>query len=240
MRVDPLHRDASNGYEAVASEFAAVRSAEIGVATVRAWARDLEPGASILDIGCGNGLPIAAALVGDGFDVYGVDAAPTLVAEFRRRLPNATVACEAVETSAFFDRTFDGIIAIGLLFLLPAHRQSEALGRIAAGLKPGGRLLFTSPREPCTWADSLTGLASTSLGHDRYESILSEAGLALVEEYRDEGGNHYYSAALPEAPEGRLPTGGDTTSRRTAADDPGKTIEFGRSVAEEDRVAASR
>lgn len=209
MRADRLLRDASNGYEAVASDFAAARSTEIGVATVRAWARDLEPGASILDVGCGNGLPIAATLVAHGFEVYGIDAAPTLVAEFRRNLPAAAVACEAVESSAFFDRTFDGAIAIGLLFLLPAERQPEALRRIAARLKPGGRLLFNSPRLPCTWADSLTGLASASLGGELYESILSEAGLALVGEYRDEGHSHYYSAVLPEAPMGRAPTSGD-------------------------------
>jgi 2-polyprenyl-3-methyl-5-hydroxy-6-metoxy-1,4-benzoquinol methylase len=194
VRVDHVRRDPSNGYEAVASEFVDARSAEIGVATVRAWARDLEPGASILDVGCGNGLPIAAALIEDGFQVYGIDAAPTLVAEFRRNFPAATVACESVESSPFFDGTFDGVIAIGLLFLLPAERQPEALTRIAARLKPGGRLLFNSPREACTWADTLTGLASTSLGHDRYEAILSEAGMALVEEYRDEGNSHYYSS----------------------------------------------
>mgnify|MGYP001823734355 CR=1 FL=1 len=192
-------RDPSNGYEAIAADFAALRSAStIGVTTVRDWARNLEPGASILDVGCGTGLPISAALVGDGFEVFAIDAAPTLVADFRRRLPEVAVACEAVETSAFFGRAFDGAVAIGVLFLMTAAQQREAIGRIAAALNPGGRMLFTSPREPCTWSDSLTGRLSLSLGHDGYASILANLGLSLVGECCDEGDNHYYSAVLPE------------------------------------------
>ena len=193
--------DASNGYEAVAADFVALRStSSIGVSTVRAWARSLEPGSSILDVGCGNGLPISAALVSDGFDVFGIDASPTLVADFRQRLPDVAVACEAIETSTFFGRTFGGAVAIGVLFLMSPARQRETIGRIAAALNPGAGFLFTSPREPCTWSDALTGRRSLSLGRGEYTSILADFGLSLVGEYSDEGDNHYYAAVLPEQP----------------------------------------
>lgn len=198
-----VDRDPSNGYEAVASDFATLRNrSSIGVTTVRAWASSLEAGASILDVGCGNGVPISSALVDDGFELYGIDAAPTLVAEFRQKLPGIAVACETVENSAFFGRTFDGAVAVGVLFLMPAERQVEAIGRIAAALNPGGRFLFTSPRQPCKWLDSLTGRTSISLGHDNYESILSDFRLSLVAEYDDEGDNHYFSALLAEGAQG--------------------------------------
>ena len=194
-------RDRSNGYEAVAADFAARRTASsIGVTTVRAWARSLEPGASILDVGCGNGLPISAALVSDGFEIFGIDASPTLVADFRQRQPEVVVACEAVQSSAFFDRTFDGAVAIGVLFLMSPAQQRETVGRIAAALNPGGGFLFTSPREPCTWSDTLTGRRSVSMGRDGYATILADFGLSLVGEYSDEGDNHYYSAVLAEQP----------------------------------------
>lgn len=193
--------DPSNGYDAVAADFATLRSASsIGVSTVRAWSRDLEAGASILDVGCGNGLPISAALVSDGFEVFGIDASPTLVADFRQKLPEVAVACEAIETSTFFGRTFDGAVAIGVLFLMSPARQRATIGRIAAALNPGGLFLFTSPREPCTWSDTLTGRRSLSLGRGEYTSILADFGLSLVGEYSDEGENHYYAAVLPEQP----------------------------------------
>jgi SAM-dependent methyltransferase len=187
--------DPSNGYEAAAAEFIDRRSSSrIGVGTVRAWARALPPGASILDLGCGHGSPVAEALLDDGFEIYGVDASPTLSAAFRRRLPGAHIVCEPVEASSLFGRTFDGVIAIGLVFLLPADTQRDLLRRMAAALNPGGRLLFTAPAEVCVWADVLTGRESRSLGAAEYRAILTEAGLDLVGEHRDEGDNHYYDA----------------------------------------------
>ena len=116
--------DRSNGWEAVATEFVRGRQqSRVGVTTVRAWGQSLPQGASVLDLGCGSGVPIAEALVANGFDVHGVDASPTRCAEFRRRFPHAHIACEAVEESAFFDRSFDAAIAWGLLFLLPPPTQ---------------------------------------------------------------------------------------------------------------------
>ena len=194
----PVDPDPSNGYETAASEFMAERDrSRIGVATVRAWARSLEPGTGILDLGCGHGGPIAAALLDDGFAVYGIDASPTLVSAFRSRFPHAHVACEKVEDSNFFDRKFDAIIAIGLMFLLPTDMQGRLIDRVARALNPGGRFLFTSPIEACSWNDLLTGRQSSSLGSRIYRDLLSEAGLALVEECRDEGDNHYYCSRKP-------------------------------------------
>lgn len=191
----PIDHDLSNGYEAVASEFMTRREQSgVGVATVQAWARPLESGASILDLGCGHGMPISAALMDDGFVVYGVDASPSLTATFRSRFPRAHVACEAVEDSSFFGRKFDGVIAVGLMFLLPADMQDRLIRRIAQTLNSGGRFLFTSPAEACTWKDMLTGQQSLSLGAVAYKDLLSDTGLVLVEEYLDEGDNHYYDS----------------------------------------------
>ena len=190
--------DPSNGYEAVASELVERRErSSIGVGTVRDWARSLPPGASILDLGCGHGVPISMALMNDGFEVYGVDASPSLTAAFRRRFPHAPVACEAVEDSRFFGRTFDGIVAVGLIFLLRAEVQRAVIRKVALALNPGGRFLFTCPAQVCTWTDVLTGHQSRSLGAEEYKAVLSDVGLTPVGEYVDEGGNHYFGACKP-------------------------------------------
>ncbi|ACY13942.1 class I SAM-dependent methyltransferase [Haliangium ochraceum] len=187
--------DSANGYEAAARAFIAQRS-DIGANTVREWARALPAAAAILDLGCGHGWPNAHALLSTGYAVYGVDAAPALVAEFRRRCPQVQVACESLEESRFFGRSFDGVIAIGVMFLLPADTQRALIGKVATALRPGGRFLFSAPAENCAWTDVLTGRASRSLGARVYREALAEAGLTLVGGYRDEGANHYYDAVL--------------------------------------------
>jgi 2-polyprenyl-3-methyl-5-hydroxy-6-metoxy-1,4-benzoquinol methylase len=190
-----IAQDDSNGWEAVAGKLIVHRErSRIGVATVRAWAQHLPKGASILDLGCGSGVPISEALLNDGFAVDGIDASPTLVAAFQQRFPHAAVACERAETSRMFGRAYDGILAVGLMFLLAEEAQRSLILRAGAALKPGGRFLFSSPAQACTWLDLMTGRESRSLGAAAYAAILSEARLTLVAEYRDEGESDYYDA----------------------------------------------
>jgi 2-polyprenyl-3-methyl-5-hydroxy-6-metoxy-1,4-benzoquinol methylase len=193
--------DPSNGYEAAAPEFMRRREhSSIGVATVRTWAESLPRHGTILDLGCGSGVPLSEALHDEGFVIHGIDASPTLAAAFRRRLPGAHLACEAIEDSRFFDRQFDGVIAVGVMFLLPAEVQRATIHKVAQALNAGGRFLFTSPAQVCTWTDVLTGHPSYSLGADEYQAVLSSAGLTLVGEYEDEGENHYFDTCLPRSP----------------------------------------
>lgn len=83
----------------------------------------LPPRGSVLDIGCGNGVPISEVLIADGFEIYRVDASATMVAAFRNRFPGVSVECSAVEDSALFGRTFDGVVAWGLVFLMTRDMQ---------------------------------------------------------------------------------------------------------------------
>lgn len=194
----PVRPDPSNGWDAVAGQFIAQRSS-IGAATVRDWSRSLPARASVLDLGCGSGVPISQTLIDEGCRVHGVDASRHLVAEFGQRFPDVPVACETAEDSRFFDRTFDGAVAVGLLFLLPPRTQRTVISRVAGALEPGGRFLFSAPVEAAEWTDVITGRISVSLGDRGYRDALTAAGLVVVDEPVDEGGNHYYAALRPSA-----------------------------------------
>lgn len=190
--------DASAGWDAVADRFAALRS-DVGTDLVQRWSQALPPGSTVLDLGCGTGVPIARTLAAQGFAIFGIDPSPRLVAAFRENLPGAMVACEPAERSRFFDRRFDAAIAIGLLFLLPEAHQVTVIQRVRSALHPRGRFLFSAPREACGWDDSLTGRRSLSLGMERYQALLADAGFALLDTHHDAGGNHYFDAAAIDA-----------------------------------------
>ena len=97
----------------------------------------------MIDLGCGPGFPITDVLVAESLSTFGVDAAPSFVQAFERNLPSTPVVCEAIQDSRFFDRTFDGVLAWGLMFLLSPEDQQRLIQTIADILVPGGRLLFT-------------------------------------------------------------------------------------------------
>lgn len=188
----------STGYEDVAAEFISGRgssSSGIGVSVVADRSKTLPRSASVLDVGCGTGVPISQVLIESGFEVYGVDASPTIVAAFRARFPNVPVECAAVENSDFFARTFDGVVGWGLFFLLDAEVQRRLIEKIAVVLRSGGRLLFTAPKESGSFPpDIMTGRPQFSLGYEEYRKALDAHGMSLEGTAVDIGGNHYYFA----------------------------------------------
>lgn len=188
--------DESNGYDSIAEIYINGRGRAvngIGASTARSWARTFKTGSIVLDLGCGTGIPVTKILLEAGLKAYAVDASPKMVADFQQNFPDVPVACEPVERSSFFNLTFDGIISVGLMFLLPEENQRALIPKMAAGLNIGGKLLFTAPVEPMTWNDAMTEQLSISLGGEQYRKLMLASGLSLGEEFEDEGGNHYFS-----------------------------------------------
>ena len=174
--------DRSNGYEGIAPEFlvrrGSGRSTGIGVNQVRKWCRTLPPGAAVIDLGCGPGFPITEVLVAESLNTFGVDAAPSFVQAFKRNLPNTPVVCEAIQDSRFFNRTFDGVLAWGLMFLLSPEDQRHLIERIAGILVPGGRLLFTALSEN-SWKRPV-GAGLTILGGGLYDGLGGELSAPVL------------------------------------------------------------
>lgn len=192
--------DGSNGYDAIANLYIAGRGSRprvgdsVGAAVIKAWARSFPRGATVLDLGSGPGEPSTRILQEAGLTIYAVDASPTMVAAFRERFPGVSIERNTAEASEFFHRTFNGVLAWGLLFLLEPAAQALVIEKVGRALEPRGRFLFTAPREPVEWPDAMTGRPSRSLGAPTYEHLLREAGLTLVGDAEDEGDNHYYFA----------------------------------------------
>ena len=195
----PKQTDAgkSNGYEEIAPVFIAGRGRNIsgvGATEVAEWSEVLEKGSAVLDLGCGTGIPISRVLIERGFDVYGVDASPSMVAAFREHFPLRPVQCAAAEESDFFGRTFDAVVSWGLFFLLDEDVQRMLIAKVAGVLRPGGRFLFTAPKERACWQDAMTDRRSVSLGYETYRMALEAAGMPLAGTWVGLGDNHYYDA----------------------------------------------
>jgi SAM-dependent methyltransferase len=192
--------DGSNGYEAVAPLYIAGRGTRprdgdaIGAAIVKAWAGGFRPGATVLDLASGPGEPGTRILQEVGLTSYALDASPTMVAAFRARFPSLPIEQNTAEASTFFDRSFDGVLAWGLMFLLEPAAQARVIEKVAHALAPGGRFLFTAPRQALEWLDGMTGRPSRSLGEDAYKRLLNDVGLTWVGDAEDEGENYYYFA----------------------------------------------
>jgi hypothetical protein len=102
---------------------------------------DLRP-CRILVPGCGRGHEVVA-LAKAGFDVTGIDFAPTAVEAVRAQLARDGLPAEIISSDLFAyepERPFEAIYEQTCLCALSPQRWTEYEQRLAAWLEPGGRL----------------------------------------------------------------------------------------------------
>ena len=131
-------------YEAEAPRWAQTRSRTMWEEpALRATVAGRPPGLDVLDLGCGSGQPIAEWYVARGDSVTCIDGAAAMIAECRRRVPQAE-AIRADMRGLALGRRFDVILAFNSVFHLSPDDQRAMFPVFAAHAAPGARLLFTS------------------------------------------------------------------------------------------------
>jgi 2-polyprenyl-3-methyl-5-hydroxy-6-metoxy-1,4-benzoquinol methylase len=144
----------------------------------------LRPGARVLDLGCGNGVPVARTLTDAGRRVTGIDVSDRQIERARRLVPTATFVRADMTGCDYGVSQFDAVVALYSLIHLPLNEQPAVIERGAAALVDGGVFLAT-----VGW-DDWTGLESGWLGaegdmwwsqadHDTYRRWLEQAGLRV-------------------------------------------------------------
>ncbi|EHK69289.1 SAM-binding motif-containing protein [Pseudomonas psychrotolerans L19] len=103
----------------------------------------LEPGATLLDLGCGTGTPVAAAILAQGHRVLGVDQAAAMLAHARREFPKQRWIEARLENYACAE-PYQGALLWDSLFHLERRWHATLLARVVAGLPQGGRLMLTA------------------------------------------------------------------------------------------------
>jgi ubiquinone/menaquinone biosynthesis C-methylase UbiE len=147
----------------------------------------LQPGETVLDIGCGTGTLAleVAGRVGRAGRVAGVDPGREQIARARAKAARRHVPIEfqigVIEQIPFPDQTFDVVFSTLMMHHLPAPLKRQGLAEIARVLKPGGRLViadFTRKQERTGQAARFH--AGGSSMHD-LAAIVSDTGFDHLE-----------------------------------------------------------
>lgn len=139
------------------------------------------PGASILDLGCGAGEPIARYLIASGHPVMGVDSSPSLIGLAAERFPAQTWRVGDMRGLALGMR-FGGILAWDSFFHLAMADQRAMFPIFRAHAAPGAALLFTSGPSEGEAIGSFEGeaLYHASLNTDAYRALLDANGFEVL------------------------------------------------------------
>ena len=108
--------------------------------------RDVQPGGSILDIGCGSG-SLAGHLSAMGYSVTACDIAEKMIDEAVRTSQSTTIAWRLLppfwNRLPFESNTFDAIVASSVFEYVDS--VDDVLAECGRTLRPGGALIFTAP-----------------------------------------------------------------------------------------------
>jgi cyclopropane fatty-acyl-phospholipid synthase-like methyltransferase len=133
----------ADGYDAMGETFAAWRELIIGDPR-REWEDELvarlEPGARLLELGCGGGAPETRRLARQ-FALTGVDISPRQVERSRAAIPEAEFICADFTELELPAGSFDAVASFYVFNHVPRDLLAPLLASVHEWLVPGGWLL---------------------------------------------------------------------------------------------------
>ena len=142
----------------------------------------LPKGASVLDLGCGGGMPVACNVVTHGIRVTGVDSSPSLIALCRERLPDQEWI--VADMRGFrHARTFYGIVAWDSYFHLGPDDQRSMFEVFAANARHHTILMFNTGPAFGEAVGNYRGdpVYHASLDSNEYRELLARYDFELIE-----------------------------------------------------------
>ena len=148
--MDPS-RIVRSGYDAIAGRYLDARLRGIDqLPLLRDFIRAVPKAATVLDAGCGAGLPITGHLA-SSCHVLGVDFSLAQLRLARELVPNACFACQDLAALGLATASVDGVCSFYSIIHIPRSLHPRVLRDLYRVLKPGGIALL------CLGAEDLPG-----------------------------------------------------------------------------------
>ena len=136
-------RTVEEGYDRVAESYLGSKNPEdpTTLAALEELTRDLPPGAAVLDLGCGAGVPVTRWLADHRFAVTGVDFSARQLELARRLVPAASFIKADMTEISFPAESFAAVVAFYSIIHVPRVEHPALLRKIHRWLEPGGGFL---------------------------------------------------------------------------------------------------
>ena len=160
----------------------------------------LKPGALILDIGCGAGVPVDKYLFDKGFKITGMDISEKQIELAKKNLPNCSFEVKDMSEVGEGEYHVDAVVSFYAIFHIPREMHLDLFKKINAFLPRGGYLLVTMGSSDWEGSEDFHGTEMwwSHYGAEKNEEIIKQAGFKIIQNEIDDSGGEKHQVILAE------------------------------------------
>jgi cyclopropane fatty-acyl-phospholipid synthase-like methyltransferase len=139
---DPRRELVRRGYDQAAASYHAARTLDgPDVALLVDLHQRLRPGARILDVGCGAGVPVARRLTELGHEVVGLDLSMAQLVLARDQVPDLRIVAAEMSALPITSSAFHALVSYYAVIHVPREDHAAVFDEFRRVLQPGGWVL---------------------------------------------------------------------------------------------------
>lgn len=190
-----------NSYDQIIQAYLLERSSFKNHTCLRKFADLLQPGATVLDIGCGAGVPIDKFLTKQGLLVFGFDHSAKQIELARRLVPKASFVVKDLTQLESDEFAVDAVVCFYVTFHIPRSQHAALLQKIHSFLPVDGVLLITMGDVDWEGVKNFHGVEMhwSQFGADKNKQLITDAGFEIISAEMDRAGGEKHLVVLAKA-----------------------------------------
>ncbi len=189
-----------DGYDQIARVYLADRNRLGSGKYVQKLLKLLPKHSTVLDLGCGAGVPIDDVLLKAGHEVIGIDISNEQIKLARAYCPRGRYIVGDIADLEEGTYQVDAVISFYTLFHIPRTEQAKALKIIASFLPKGGMLLLTMGDREFEGSHILHSVPMwvSQYGTIKNKMLVEKAGFKIVFSEMDSSGGEHHQILMAE------------------------------------------
>lgn len=190
-----MHSDlVRRGYDKIAFEYLAQRQNLKSGKFVSQLLKYLPKQSTILDLGCGAGVPVDDVFLKAGHQVIGIDISPEQIKLARKNCPGGEFVVGNIAELKAGEYKANAVVSFYTLFHVERDLHGKVLKVIASYLPKGGMLLLTMGDREFEGEHEMYGekMWSSQFGTAKNRKVVEQAGFrVLLDELENSGGERH-------------------------------------------------
>lgn len=193
-----MNESVKSSYDKIADDYTTNRDQFKNDKYLKMLTGRLPAGSSVLDLGCGAGVPIDKYLIDRGFQVTGIDISPRQIELAQQNLPTGEFCVRDMSDLRDGEFHVDAVVSFYAIFHTPREHHLEIFQKINSFLKEGGLLLTTMGASDWEGEEEFHGapMRWSHYGVDKNIEIVRDAGFETIHVEVDTSGGENHLVVL--------------------------------------------